>query len=137
MGRARGRARHHRHHCARRNYSATGAEGLSRWSSDCIAPPEWVTFFDRLRELGWVDERDFVVEQRQYADRYDRVPDLAAELVRTGVDVFVVGGGRPMQLRVGDRIADETGEWEVAGRPFTTAVGKNAHVRLLRVDQPA
>ena len=42
----------------------------------------------------------------------------------------------PMQLRIGDRIADETGEWEVVGRPFTTAGGKNAQVRLQRVDKP-
>ena len=41
-----------------------------------------------------------------------------------------------MDLRVGDRLTDETGEWEVVGRPFTTANGKNAHVRVRKVDQP-
>jgi len=41
-----------------------------------------------------------------------------------------------MQLQIGDRIKDETGEWEVVGRPFTTAGGKNAQVRLQRVNQP-
>jgi hypothetical protein len=35
----------------------------------------------------------------------------------------------PMQLQVGDRITDETGEWEVVNRPHTTAGGKTAHVR--------
>lgn len=43
----------------------------------------------------------------------------------------------PMQLRVGDRLADETGEWEVINRPHTTAGGKTAHARVRRVDQPA
>jgi hypothetical protein len=43
----------------------------------------------------------------------------------------------PMQLQVGDRISDETGEWEVANRPHTTAGGKIAHARVRRVDQPA
>jgi hypothetical protein len=43
----------------------------------------------------------------------------------------------PMQLQVGDRITDETGEWEVVNRPNTTAGGKTAHVRVKRVDQPA
>ena len=43
----------------------------------------------------------------------------------------------PMQLQIGDRISDETGEWEVANRPHTTAGGKIAHVRVRRVDQPA
>ena len=42
----------------------------------------------------------------------------------------------PMQLRVGDRLADETGEWEVIGRSYTAVSGKIAHVRVQRVDQP-
>jgi hypothetical protein len=27
----------------------------------------------------------------------------------------------PMELRTGDRITDETGEWEIIARPYTTA----------------
>jgi hypothetical protein len=39
-----------------------------------------------------------------------------------------------MQLQVGDRLADETGEWEVIGPPYTTThAGKNARVCLKRV----
>jgi putative ABC transport system substrate-binding protein len=57
---------------------------------------------ERLRELGWVYGRDFVVEQRAFGDRMERIPDLAAELIRTGVDVFVVEGaadaGRVQQV---------------------------------------
>jgi hypothetical protein len=41
-----------------------------------------------------------------------------------------------VQLQIGDRMTDSTGEWEVAGRPFTTEGGKNAQVRLQRVDKP-
>jgi hypothetical protein len=36
----------------------------------------------------------------------------------------------PMDLQLGDRLADETGEWEVIGRPFTTMAGKTVHVRV-------
>jgi len=43
----------------------------------------------------------------------------------------------PMELRIGDRLVDETGEWEVAARPYTTAGGKNARVRVQRVGEPA
>jgi hypothetical protein len=43
---------------------------------------------------------------------------------------------KPMQLQPGDRLTDSTGVWEVVGRPFTTAGGKNAHARLQRVNQP-
>jgi hypothetical protein len=39
-----------------------------------------------------------------------------------------------MQLRVGDRLTDEAGEYEVVGPPFTTAGGKTANVRVKRVD---
>jgi hypothetical protein len=42
----------------------------------------------------------------------------------------------PMELRVGDRLADETGDWEVMGRPYTTAGGKDARVRVQMVGQP-
>ena len=42
----------------------------------------------------------------------------------------------PMELQIGDRLADETGEWEVIGRPYTTAGGKTARVRVQRVGQP-
>jgi len=43
----------------------------------------------------------------------------------------------PMELQIGDRIRDETGEWAVIGRPFATAAGKNAHARVRKVVQPA
>ena len=42
----------------------------------------------------------------------------------------------PMQLQIGDRMTHSTGEWEVVGRPYTTNGGKNAHVRVQRVNQP-
>ena len=42
----------------------------------------------------------------------------------------------PMQLQIGDRMTDSTGEWQVVGRPYTTAGGKNSHVRVQRADKP-
>ena len=36
----------------------------------------------------------------------------------------------PMQLQVGDRLFDETGEWEVASRAYVTNAGEDAHVRV-------
>ena len=39
-----------------------------------------------------------------------------------------------MALHVSDRLVHETGEYEVIARPYTTAAGKNAHVRVKRVD---
>jgi hypothetical protein len=42
----------------------------------------------------------------------------------------------PMQLRVGDRLTDETGEWEVVSGPYTLNAGKNASVRVKKIGQP-
>jgi len=45
----------------------------------------------------------------------------------------------PMELRPGDRIADETGEWEVIGLPYSAAGGKIVQLRVQRAghDRPA
>jgi hypothetical protein len=43
----------------------------------------------------------------------------------------------PMELLVGDRLADETGEWEVIAPPYSTAGGRVVHARVQKIDQPA
>ena len=35
-------------------------------------------------------------------------------------------GVLPMELQIGDRLTDETAEWEITGRPYTTNMGKIA-----------
>jgi len=40
----------------------------------------------------------------------------------------------PMLLRIGDRLTDETGVYEIIGRPYTTNAGKDVHIRVRRVD---
>ena len=42
-----------------------------------------------LRELGWIEGQNIVVEYRWAANREDQLPALAAELVRLKVDVIV------------------------------------------------
>jgi ABC-type uncharacterized transport system substrate-binding protein len=49
-------------------------------------------FRQGLRELGYVEGKNIVIEYR-YGEGYDRLPGLAAELVRLKVDVIVTGGG--------------------------------------------
>jgi hypothetical protein len=41
-----------------------------------------------------------------------------------------------MDLRVGDRLTDERGEWRVVDRPYTTAAGKVARARVELIGQP-
>jgi hypothetical protein len=42
----------------------------------------------------------------------------------------------PMELQVGDRLANETGEWEVIAPPYSTAGGRIVHARVQRIGQP-
>jgi ABC-type uncharacterized transport system substrate-binding protein len=48
-------------------------------------------FRQGLRELGYIDGKNIVLEVRWAEGRYDRLPDLASELVRLKVDVIVAG----------------------------------------------
>ena len=51
----------------------------------------WEGFFQGMQELGYVEGQNILVEGRWYGERTDRLPILAAELVRLNVDVIVAG----------------------------------------------
>jgi putative ABC transport system substrate-binding protein len=46
-----------------------------------------------LRELGYIEGQNIVIEYRSAEGKRDRRPELAAELVRLKVDIIVVSGG--------------------------------------------
>jgi putative ABC transport system substrate-binding protein len=46
-----------------------------------------------LRELGYIEGQNIAIEYRYAEGKHDRLPELAAELVRLKVDVVVVSGG--------------------------------------------
>jgi putative tryptophan/tyrosine transport system substrate-binding protein len=52
-------------------------------------------FREGLREHGWVEGQNLVIEYRYAEGAYDRLPDLAAELVRLKVDVIVASPSPP------------------------------------------
>ena len=49
-------------------------------------------FRQALRELGWVNERALTFDERYADGRYERLSELAAELVALKVDVIFTGG---------------------------------------------
>jgi putative tryptophan/tyrosine transport system substrate-binding protein len=53
--------------------------------------PPWLqsSLRDGLRELGWVEGKNFTFEERYAEDSLNRLTALAAELVGLGVDVIV------------------------------------------------
>ena len=50
------------------------------------------SFRQGLRELGYVEGKNIIIEYRSAEDKEDRLPALAAELVRLKVDVIVTAG---------------------------------------------
>ena len=57
-------------------------------ASDAVVPLRLAAFRQGLRERGWIEGRNVVIEYRWAESRLDRLPALAAELVRLNVDVI-------------------------------------------------
>jgi ABC-type uncharacterized transport system substrate-binding protein len=46
-----------------------------------------------LNKLGWIEGKNIIIESRFAEQKYERLPELAAELVRLKVDLIVASGG--------------------------------------------
>ena len=55
-------------------------------------------FRQGLRDLGYVEGRNVVIEHRDAEGKPERLPALAAELIALKVDIIVTGGGTPPAL---------------------------------------
>ncbi len=88
-------------------------------------------FRQGLRKLGYVEGKNIVIEERYAKGRRDRLPKLAAELVRLKVDAIVTHGGTT--ARVADQAAKKAGTtipivFAVSGDP----IGDGAVASLAR-----
>jgi putative tryptophan/tyrosine transport system substrate-binding protein len=69
--------------------------GLLIASSPSPASPRVEAFRQGLRDLGYVEGKDIVIEYRYGEGKPDRLPTLAAELVSLKIDIIVTGGSSP------------------------------------------
>ncbi len=51
-----------------------------------------------LRELGWVEGRNLVLERRSAEGNWERLPEIVAELVQRNTEVIVVPGGAAARI---------------------------------------
>ncbi|MBI2534751.1 MAG: ABC transporter substrate-binding protein, partial [Deltaproteobacteria bacterium] len=66
--------------------------GILTGASASINPARLEAFRQRLRDLGYVEGKNILIEYRQAEGKLERLPDLAAELIRLKVDVIVTTG---------------------------------------------
>ena len=59
------------------------------------ASPEIEALRQGLRDLGYIEEKNLVIEYRHTERNADRYPDLAADLVRLKVDLILANGTSP------------------------------------------
>ena len=67
--------------------------GLLSGFSPSVDAPSYQAFRLGLRDLGWVEGKNISIEYRYAEGGVDRLPDLAADLVRLKVDVIVASVG--------------------------------------------
>jgi putative ABC transport system substrate-binding protein len=64
--------------------------GILTPAPSAAAKPLWDAFREAMKELGYVEGKNVVYEYRSAEGQFDRLPQLAAELVKTPVKVLVV-----------------------------------------------
>lgn len=67
---------------------------------DSFGEPYALAFVRRLRELGWVEGQNLVIERRHADGQGQRLPGLAAELAGLGCDLFFAPGNEANLLAI-------------------------------------
>ena len=81
----------------------------------------YATFLEGLRELGSVEGQHLVIARRDAEGHLDRLPGLAAELVRLPVDVIVTTGAYQRPVPPCRRRRRSPSSWQTRGIPWGRA----------------
>jgi putative ABC transport system substrate-binding protein len=65
---------------------------VGRFNAGSATDPLNEVLTEALRKFGWVEGENVMYERRYAENRVERLPELAADLVRLNVDVIVAGG---------------------------------------------
>jgi putative tryptophan/tyrosine transport system substrate-binding protein len=90
-------------------------------------PARIEAFRQGLRELGYVEGENIVIEWRYAEGKLDRLPALAADVVRLKVDVIVAGGPSPTRAAKEATITIPivmTNEGDSAGTGFVASLAR-------------
>jgi len=60
-----------------------------------LRQPNQMAFYEELRQLGYVDGQNLVIERRNAAGQPDQLPAVAKELVALRPDLIVASGPQP------------------------------------------
>jgi putative tryptophan/tyrosine transport system substrate-binding protein len=93
----------------------------ARTKSSNETGPTYRAFIERLRELGWSEGNNLVLESRYADGRYERLPVLAAELVRVPVDV-IFANAAPAAQAAKRATTSVPIVFETLGDPITTGL---------------
>jgi putative tryptophan/tyrosine transport system substrate-binding protein len=93
--------------------------------------PSWEPLRQGLRELGYVEDQNLILEYRPTGGRYERLPALAAELVQLPVDpIVMVAAGDPLGNRLVASLARPEGN--ITGLSIMGAELSGKRLELLR-----
>jgi putative ABC transport system substrate-binding protein len=91
------------------------------------SPARVAAFRQPLRELGYLEGKNIVIEYRSAQGKLDRLPELATELVRLKVEVIVSGGSGSTRLAKEATNAIPivmTGDPDPVGSGFVTSLAR-------------
>ena len=96
-------------------------------STPASYPDNHEGFRQGMRALGYIEGADFIMEPRYAGGQYERLPDLAAELVRQKVDVIITAMSpavRAAQQATGTLPIIIAGVLDPVGQGFVASLGR-------------